>query len=341
MSMTAVPQDGSHSRGLSQRLTNVIELLAKVAQLRENDKKRNAQRHGTRTTIVERDSRVANEASRSKVLHDFRIACRRGETALSAYEFHFENSDATWIRQKLHKMRDSCNALRDDEVLLKWLKKQPESQTQQQLSRSISRRIRDGYPLVSERAQRLILQHRLRCRIQKLSASVTHSRPSQQTLMRSPQDSTRQDRDPNAPLEQMDCGVIPLSKWLFGLLDRLIQNFPEGQHDFEVLHDLRIATKRLRYGMEYICDLCPQLNLSMTTELLQEMQEKLGELHDAVVRKQRLKQEFKHSSRGDQLRDAAREELRSCVTDWQAWWQPKVFRKILQPTVAEIAKLLT
>lgn len=55
------------------------------------------------------------------------------------------------------------------------------------------------------------------------------------------------------------------------------------QHDSHGMHDLRISVKRLRYSLEFFAPCYPPRAISPILDALSDLQDYLGELHDADV----------------------------------------------------------
>lgn len=319
---------------LQQRLTKVIEILEALTH-------RNANRSKSSTRTKEEQSATATDApessaklSKSKLVHDLRVACRRGETALSALQFRYESAPSNWLQLRMQRLRKSCNVVRDEEVLLKWLKKQPRTDPQQKLVKTLSKSIKDAYPAVIKRLQKSVPDHRFQQQIRKLSPLR--------------EETDKQDGPAHADSWdqfEMNGAVYPrrlLGRWLFHVLDGLIHQFPDDDtEDFDALHQLRIGAKRLRYAMEFIQELESQSKLQGSIDALSAMQEKLGDLHDAVVREQRLKNEFSQSRHRGELVAAARDALQNSLANWRIWWQPAIWKQLLRQSTAEVSKLLT
>lgn len=316
-------------RALKKRLLDVAQLLQSVSRLTRGDKKPSQARKAARI----QDNGEDPEISATKLLHELRVACRRGETALKACDSHLAATDSTWFRRQMQKIRKSCNSLRDDEVLRKWVRQQSGSDRYKALLESLAKGIKSGYSAVSERARNLIQRQRFRQRIQK--ALPLDECPSD-AVDHSPLNSRSEPDTSNSASWRHELG-----KWLFRVLNEVIQAVPKHADDPNELHQLRIAVKRLRYGMEFATDVDPQLRLHATARLLQEIQDLLGAIHDGAVRQKRLEKVFAKRSDGDALIAIAIAEAEQSAADWNAWWQPSVFKRILRQTNAEVVKLLT
>jgi CHAD domain-containing protein len=257
------------------------------------------------------------------MVHDLRVSCRRAETALDAGRSHLKNKAAAWFRDHLQKVRDSCNALRDDEVLRKWLRQQTASEAQQQLIKCISKDMKAGRRVVAARARKLILQNHFRRHIHDLES---RARAAERIEVGG---------------SLADHSQLELGRWLFHVLDDLIQAMPDDPTDFDALHQLRVAGKHLRYGLELVQELDPTASLAGSIGLLNDMQDKLGELHDAVVRLPRLKTEFADAtSEAAEIVTAAQEALERCIVGWREWWEFKVLDQVVSECSREATRLV-
>jgi CHAD domain-containing protein len=332
--MTTLIDYETQAECLRQRLTGVLETLETLANRKSGHSKSSTREKEGQSASKADASGTSGKLSKSQLVHDLRVACRRGETALSALDFRSESVESIWLQNRMHRLRKSCNPLRDDEVLLKWLKKQPLTDSQQKLAKFLSKSIKDAYPAAIERLQKTVQPHRFQQHIRRLSPL---------------HDETKKHVE-NGHADQserlaMDWAIYPrrlLGRWLFHVLECLIHQFPDDDtEDFDALHQLRIGAKRLRYSMEFAQELDPKLKLQGSIGCLEEMQGKLGELHDSVVREERLKKEFAQSRHGGELVAVARDALQNSLAEWRAWWQPVIWKQLLRQSTAEVSKLLT
>jgi CHAD domain-containing protein len=66
------------------------------------------------------------------------------------------------------------------------------------------------------------------------------------------------------------------------VLEAFYSHAPEGSVEPEVLHELRIAAKRLRYSLEFF-ESCYGKRLANYIEAIRDLQELLGDIHDCDV----------------------------------------------------------
>lgn len=321
--MAHTTHDDELIQALRQRLHGVSDLLQLMADLKVRRKQPVAPDGAVDSEPDDEESDHAEKLSPTKMVHDLRVSCRRAETALDAGRSHLTNKAAAWFRDHLQKVRDSCNALRDDEVLRKWLREQTACEAQQRLIKCISKDMKAGCRVVAARARKLILQNHFRRHIHDLEprAGIVKSVESGSSLT--------------------DHWQLELGRWLFHVLDDLIQAMPDDPNDFGALHQLRVAGKHLRYGMELVQELDPTASLAGSIGLLHDMQDKLGELHDAVVRLPRLKSEFADAaSDAAEIITAALEDLERCIVGWHEWWEFKILDQVVSECAREATRLL-
>lgn len=287
--------------GLQRRLETVAHLLEELTA-----------KHRSKTN---------HEPSKSDLLHDLRVACRRAETALKACRQQLSNKQRTWLRDQMRSLRRSCTPLRDDEVFLKWLEKQPADQNHERLIKSVNDSIRDGRKAIVARSRKVIRQHQFRQHIQIVQSDT-------------------EDHDSEQSRRTCDWQT-QLSKWLFDVLNQMVQAIPAIRDDNEALHQLRIAVKGVRYALEFAVELDPGLILKRSIGRLQVMQDKLGDLHDAAVRLERIESECSQKADAEPLTAAAKLELQKCAAAWKKWWQPAVLKQIVSQCGTEFSKLLT
>lgn len=356
--------------GLEKRLNGVSTLLHQVAKLRQIRKKTKSSEsvRGPQAQVNEDD---APEVASTKIVHDFRVACRRAETALTVSGHRMHESELTRLRKQLNEIRHLCNSLRDHEVFTKWLKKQSKSTARRELLAELAQKIDREYSKVAQHARTLIKKRDFEGRIRAVLARSTNSEEGEciarnseilaSTLRQNserphlaiiessvPPETVPVDRLNGHHKRQVDSMTADWScghdrhaaKWLFQALNEFVQNLPDNSAKLDALHAFRISTKRLRYGIEFMTEIEPRLHLTGPLDRLESIQEKLGNVHDAMVRQARLRW-IRSSSKGNKaLRKVAAEGLNQTRRDWNDWWQPAHCQQIIHQTVTEIGKLL-
>ncbi len=323
--MSSHSPDDPRRQGLRQRLHKVADLLDMVAQSKSSRTKSAPQGTPVNTKLDQVPAQLATAPSKSDLLHDLRVACRRAETALKACRSQLTHQESSWFKDQMRSLRKSCNPLRDDEVFRKWLEKQSPEDPQQQLLKSVADTIRDERKKVVAQSRTMLRRHHFRRHTDELWPVS---------------DKSNNDRSNRERTSERDRWRYQLGKWLFHLVDQMIQAIPDDHHDYDALHQLRIAVKCVRYGLEYASELDPQLTLRQSIGRLQIMQDKLGDLHDAVVRLRRLESEYSKQTTADQLIPAAREELQQCASNWRRWWKPATLKQLVVQCGTEVSKLV-
>ena len=253
----------------------------------------------------------------SKTLHDLRIACRRAEAALRLSGDVAYRHSCQWLRKRLSHLRRGCNEARDDDVLLKWLKQQPDPDSTRPLQREVARHRRELLPSIVKQAQALTRGKRFEQHTQKVWKSLSNAEQAQQT-------------------------PAALGKRLFAELQQFVQALVTHSRDAAALHRMRIKTKRLRYSVEVVTEIWPDVDVTELQELLTALQERLGRLHDDFVREQRLKELLERlpgHSRPALPLNSERNQKRREQAAWK-WWQTCPVERILADATAEIVTLI-
>ncbi|HLQ46698.1 MAG TPA: CHAD domain-containing protein [Planctomycetaceae bacterium] len=260
---------------------------------------------------------VTPKTHTSKTLHQLRIACRRAEAALRLCRDEGQSRSCQWLRKQLSGLRRACNQARDDDVFLKWLKQQPEREIMRQFRREVARDRRDAIPRILQRVEWLTDGRRFERHAQRLLRSLGKG--------------LRAKRTPRA-----------FGTRLFRELQRFVQALPTTSGDVAALHRLRIEAKRLRYSVEVVTEIWSSVDVTELQELLAALQERFGQLHDEVVREQRLAKLLarlpdRPRPRVPQRSDGA--QTRREKTVWK-WWQTCPVERILADATAEIVTLI-
>ncbi len=252
-----------------------------------------------------------------KTLHALRVGCRRTEAALESCRDLLPAKPLAWFRKHLRRLRQACNLLRDDDVLLKWLKTQKEYHAMRELFETVRRQRQANQPQIAELAKALTHGGRFVHHAKRLYSSAKNGRDS---------GSWRR----------------AVARRLFEELHHFVLAFPNDSANAAELHRLRIAVKRLRYTIEFAADIWPETKHTDLMNLLIDMQDRLGRFHDAVVRQQRLaKLSAGNSSptNGD-IPATSDHELQQFQEAWKKWWPARPVERIMARSMAEIVQLL-
>ncbi len=209
-------------------------------------------------------------------LHDMRVATRRMRAAVRVFEGYL---DAKQMRPYVKGMRRTGRALgtvRDLDVF--WDKTQTYLDAQPQGQRPDLSPLRDAWETERERAREKMLTV-------LDSQKYVRFKTSFAELLRAPGslDSGMHTSKKGEPLPYRVRHVVPIV-----IYQRLaaVRAYDEWMHQPEVsltrYHQLRIATKRLRYTLEFFQDvLTPETG--DVIKALKKLQDHLGDLQDAVV----------------------------------------------------------
>ncbi len=252
-----------------------------------------------------------------KTLHALRVGCRRTEAALESCRDVLPAKPLAWFRKHLRRLRQSCNRLRDDDVLLKWLKTQKAHPAMRELLEVVRRQRQANQPQIAELAQALTHGGRFVQHATRLYSSAKNGRDS---------GSWRR----------------AVARRLFEELHHFVLAFLNDSANAAELHRLRIAVKRLRYTIEFATDIWPETKHTDLMNLLIDMQDRLGRCHDAVVRRQRLAKLSAGNSSltNGEFPTTSDQELRQFQEAWKKWWPARPVERIIARSTAEVVQLL-
>ena len=193
--------------------------------------------------------------------HKLRIALRRLRSLWWAYEPLLDSKDAELHREQFKRLADAAGSTRDWDVALELFSKK--------------KRTRASF------AELLPVLDELRIRALALSRAAINPAEVEQILQHAL----------NNALEQLarDDSAIKLARFANErirsaekTLRKRLKQAAKSDCDYEALHRVRIAGKKVRYMLEFFL---PVLDDShrMTLEGMAELQEKLGELNDFVA----------------------------------------------------------
>jgi CHAD domain-containing protein len=264
-------------------------------------------------------------------VHQLRVATRRAGAALEIFALCLSDKDYKTARKTLRRIRRGAGSARDWDVFLAGLAPSTEKPSRQLPGRdlvigyALARRIvvQDGltdaspnYPFDFERflAETVAAVHK------------PHGTPQVQTLL--------------------DLAQPMLAKLLQVLHDAASGDLTDYDH----LHQVRIAGKRLRYAMEVFVDCFEPAFKEQLYPAVEQMQEILGDANDSHVASQRLAEvierlkvhrprdwrRFKPSIDGlKRHHDHRVERQRQLFIDWWQKWQDSggeaAFWKLLKP----------
>lgn len=123
---------------------------------------------------------------------------------------------------------------------------------------------------------------------------------------------------------------------LQNILKRFVKASPSGIHDLEGLHRFRILGKELRYTLELLASAFPPKLLAEIYATVEELQTRLGDIHDHTVAIERLQTwiaEANGKKSATHLRKRLEKEQSALARDvcsFGKWWSPNAaarFRK--------------
>ncbi|MEM7183740.1 MAG: CHAD domain-containing protein [Spirochaetota bacterium] len=205
----------------------------------------------------------------SEFLHDFRVAIRRARSALSQIKNVFSEQQTLELKAKLADLSRLSNELRDLDVYL--LK---ESSYQNLLPLSLKNSILPLFRYLKEKREKALLSFN----------SSIQSDTYQQIL----QAWKRSIEEPTDPGKNAGMAILTLAKQrIYSKYKRVIRDgmvILENQED-QLLHDLRIECKKLRYLLEFFHSLFSQSKSSYLIKQLKKLQNNLGDFNDLDVQK--------------------------------------------------------
>jgi CHAD domain-containing protein len=200
-------------------------------------------------------------------IHHLRVASRRATAALDAFGDRLRRRRGRELRVQLRRLRQSAGQVRDRDVFL------------QQLSIWMKGRDATEQPGLDYLCG--IWRHereRFRKKFQlRLSEHEQFSDRTETLTLRGGRKSTLGERAMDAVPE---------------LLDEFASAISDGGSKPESLHAVRIAGKRLRYGLELFAVCFAPGQLDAPYALVEELQDVLGDAHDAEVNARRVQREL-------------------------------------------------
>jgi CHAD domain-containing protein len=235
-------------------------------------------------------------------VHEMRIATRRIRSAMRVFKAGFA-SEILDRKHDLRRLADTFGNARDSDVLLAFLTRCA------------------GRATDSHRAflQDLIRNEKAR-RSRRYRALLAYMESDEYKRLRD----TLYSRICAGPLrgEGASAAAAPLAREAPRSLRRALKKVMKYEGRLSALspdhqHALRIACKRLRYGAEFLCDIYPDRLKGVITAAA-KMQSLLGNVHDADVYQERIRQLVARRRRTREPGYAVREET-ALGADLQSW----------------------
>ncbi len=219
-----------------------------------------------RIGVLAQAARRVSAKWRPDDVHAMRVSCRRLATAMSVFG-HCLIEPSDW-RRPISKVRKAMGELRDTDIQIQFLKElrgSPHSDDQRLGLERIAKRLQKCRAKRRQRAEEAIKSTKLPglariWRSAMCSAANGEPRPR-----------------PAQVLKQARRTLHPLYEKFLSY-----QRHVNARANMDHLHPMRIAAKRLRYGCELFAPLVGD-RLDGQIDALKQIQDMLGQLHDAMV----------------------------------------------------------
>jgi CHAD domain-containing protein len=240
-------------------------------------------------------------------VHQLRVATRRAVAALKLYRDWLPRNKRRWLTKRLKKVRRAAGDARDLDVLAARLRKENGDQGAEVATLLTNQRA-SLHPPILAIADSCHEDNRLHRKTYKLLAQI------------GPQDAAASTQDAN------------FRSWAALRLHAVAGEFfaaqPEGGSDLSALHRFRIVGKKLRYTMELLAPAFgPELRETLYP-IVQELQEKLGNVNDYVVGRNILEHlrangSISTSDQLDTLIQAEETSRDHAIAEFRQWWTPE------------------
>jgi CHAD domain-containing protein len=287
-------------------------------------------RHSLRVRLAAVQHYLSLAAERSdedvEYVHQLRVCTRRAMAALKLYTGLLPNNKAKWFRKTLRKIRSVAGDARDLDVLVQSHETDTGTGAAEFIADVRQRRKAAQTPIVAV-YRMLELEERLRLHVEalleKTAEKASHSAAG---------------------------SFGPWATQRFRkLLKRFFKASPSDLDDLPSLHRFRIRGKELRYAMELLAPAFPAAFREELYPVIEELQERLGEIHDHAVARVRFDKwvtETKSKREADhvrKLRKQEREKLDKLLRDFASWWTREfeadlhdTFRRVIDRSVPEV-----
>jgi len=205
----------------------------------------------------------------TEALHDFRVSLRRFRSTVRAYQAYLKGSAPKKARRRMGALASSTNPGRDAEVQIAWLESQRDRLTPAELA---------GWGWLVARAEKRCAESYAQAR-QRIAGAYRSARRDVEERFSS---SGVQPEPPSSEPQQPTFVEVTaeLIREHAGDLRDLLPRIKTSQDEAEA-HAARIAAKRLRYLLEPLTE--SVAGVQPLIKELKELQDTLGELHDAHV----------------------------------------------------------
>lgn len=208
-------------------------------------------------------------------LHGFRVAVRRSRALLSQLKRVFPAHVVEWFRQEYRWLGQTSGRLRDLDVFLERLAREQEALP-------AARRASVGRLAAELRSEREAARSRM---IKALdSARYRALKRSAREFLLLPTPERSAPKDARRPIREVAAACLRRTYERVRATGREVgSSTPVG-----LLHELRIACKKLRYLLDAFACLFPEDDIRPARKRLRCLQDRLGEIHDCEVQGQAL-----------------------------------------------------
>jgi CHAD domain-containing protein len=194
-----------------------------------------------------------------EAVHDLRVSTRRALVALDFMSGAIDRKSRRALAKQLRKLCRRAGRVRDLDVMIERIRERKLTETQPFLESL--REKRDALYVTLE----AFLRKSDRNFSFKIHLDCSH-----------PKHDRRNRRLAGSFASWAQCRIAKLAKWFFRISQRSFDNARS-------LHRLRIQARKMRYTLEILAPIAPNIHVSPVYSLLQKLQELLGEMNDSNV----------------------------------------------------------
>jgi len=264
-----------------------------------------------------------------QAIHQLRVDIRKFLAALRVYQDILPNSELTWFRKRLRRLRKLSGSVRDRDVLTKRLPSLIRlQQTNRRSTQCLKKVVR------SMRSQRSHLLKSLRQKTEQFLKSPRLQRHKKNLVQGLLQTDSHPSGASASHAESVHC---QMNIQLRAIAEEFLKATEFQLGDLESIHSLRIRTKAFRYAVEILAHRLPETCVQDLLLVFSQLQKRLGEINDQRFAWQNLKE----LSRGfsglasrllkNQSQDAKKElmsSLESLRNFWTADYQKQLGKQV-------------
>jgi CHAD domain-containing protein len=250
-----------------------------------------------------------------EAIHQLRVWTRRAAAALDLFELGLPRQQRERMLKTLHKLRHVAGKVRDCDLQRQRLKGNKNSLPKTAL-RALKQSRRHARKRLKKLRRHLRHGNRLRLQIAKLLAKIAW-----------PQRRSRDSTPPFAALCRHHVKIVS---------SEFLKQANSNLHDFDNLHQLRIAGKQLRYALELVASSVPARPLLQLYRALNAIQDRLGLVCDERAILDSLQTWLddttskKLCQRLEILLQAQDRRYQSAYKKLLRWWSAKLLRRLRQ-----------